>query len=84
MKAVRVFRCGNTPLSATYRRQFTTAAAGPLRRTALHETHVKEGATMVEFGGFQMPLQYKSQSISDSVNWTRTKASLFDVSLRHG
>jgi glycine cleavage system aminomethyltransferase T len=43
---------------------------------------VKEGGTMVEFGGFQMPVQYKGQSISDSVNWTRTKASLFDVHSR--
>lgn len=60
-------------------RQYATAASGPLRRTALYETHVKEGGTMVEFGGFQMPVQYKGQSISDSVNWTRTKASLFDV-----
>ena len=34
---------------------------------------------MVEYGGFQMPIFYKLQSISDSVIWTRTKASLFDV-----
>jgi aminomethyltransferase len=34
---------------------------------------------MVEYGGFQMPIYYKSQSISDSVSWTRSKASLFDV-----
>jgi len=35
---------------------------------------------MVDFGGFQMPVQYKGLSISDSVLWTRNKASLFDVS----
>ena len=64
-----------------YARQFTSAASGPLRRTALYDLHVKEGGTMVEFGGFQMPVQYKDQSISDSVIWTRSKASLFDVSL---
>lgn len=62
-------------------RQFASAASGPLRRTALYDLHVKEGGTMVEFGGFQMPVQYKDQSISDSVIWTRSKASLFDVSL---
>jgi aminomethyltransferase len=60
-------------------RQLATAAAGPLRRTALYDTHVKAGGSMVEFGGFQMPVQYKSQSISESVLWTRSKASLFDV-----
>lgn len=65
-------------------RQFASASSGPLRRTALYELHVKEGGTMVEFGGFQMPVQYKSQSISDSVIWTRSKASLFDVRLFKG
>jgi len=34
---------------------------------------------MVEFGGFQMPVQYKDQSIGESVLWTRSKAALFDV-----
>ena len=61
-------------------RHFASASTGPLRRTALYDLHVKEGGTMVEFGGFQMPVQYKGQSISDSVIWTRSKASLFDVS----
>lgn len=63
-----------------YARQFASAASGSLRRTALYDLHVKEGGTMVEFGGFQMPVQYNGQSISDSVIWTRSKASLFDVS----
>lgn len=35
---------------------------------------------MVEFGGFSMPVQYEDQTIAESHNWTRTKASLFDVS----
>ena len=38
---------------------------------------------MVEYGDFQMPVYYKPQSISDSVNWTRQKASLFDVPFPH-
>jgi len=61
------------------RRFASSSSSAPARRTALYELHVKEGGTMVEFGGFQMPLQYKGQSISDSVIWTRSKASLFDV-----
>lgn len=39
---------------------------------------------MVPFGGFSMPVQYGDLSISDSHNWTREKASLFDVSHMYG
>jgi len=60
-------------------RQFASTSGTGVRRTALYDIHVKEGGTMVEYGGFQMPILYKSQSISDSVLWTRTRASLFDV-----
>jgi aminomethyltransferase len=35
---------------------------------------------MVEFGGFLMPVQYSDLTITESHNWTRKKASLFDVS----
>ena len=35
---------------------------------------------MVPFGGFQMPVQYNSLSISASHHFTRSHASLFDVS----
>jgi len=35
---------------------------------------------MVPFGGFHMPVQYDSMSVGDSHHFTRTHASLFDVS----
>ena len=35
---------------------------------------------MVPFGGFHMPVQYSSQSVSASHHFTRNHASLFDVS----
>lgn len=35
---------------------------------------------MVPFGGFSMPVQYASKSIKDSHIFTRTHASIFDVS----
>jgi len=35
---------------------------------------------MVPFGGYSMPVQYEDLSIAESHKWTRTKASLFDVS----
>jgi aminomethyltransferase len=50
-----------------------------LGRTGLYELHNKYGAKFVPFGGYSMPVQYSDMSIVDSHNWTREKASLFDV-----
>jgi aminomethyltransferase len=50
-----------------------------LGRTGLYELHSKHGAKFVPFGGYSMPVQYSDLSIVDSHNWTREKASLFDV-----
>jgi aminomethyltransferase len=50
-----------------------------LGRTGLYELHSKYGAKFVPFGGYSMPVQYSDLSIVDSHNWTREKASLFDV-----
>ncbi|KAG8469409.1 hypothetical protein KFE25_005864 [Diacronema lutheri] len=50
-----------------------------LRRTALFDFHVKRGAKMVPFAGWEMPVQYK-ESIINSHLHTREKAGLFDVS----
>lgn len=49
------------------------------KKTALYQFHVESGAKMVQFAGFWMPVQYK-QSIKDSHLYTRSHASLFDVS----
>lgn len=54
-------------------------AEEPLRKTALYDLHVAHGAKMVPFGGFHMPVQYKSQSVLQSHHFTRSHASLFDV-----
>jgi len=47
-------------------------------KTALHDEHVKLGAKMVEFAGWDMPVMYTT--VMDEHNATRTKAGLFDVS----
>ena len=49
------------------------------KKTALYQYHLQAGAKMVNFAGFLMPVQYK-QSIKDSHLYTRSNASLFDVS----
>ncbi|KAF2800874.1 glycine cleavage system T protein [Melanomma pulvis-pyrius CBS 109.77] len=48
-------------------------------KTGLYQLHSKYGAKFVPFGGYSMPVQYSDLSIVDSHNWTREKASLFDV-----
>ncbi|KAH7028325.1 hypothetical protein B0J12DRAFT_584274 [Macrophomina phaseolina] len=51
-----------------------------LEKTPLYDLHAKYGAKFVPFGGFEMPVQYSDLSLAESHNWTREKASLFDVS----
>src|SRR6201984_289265 len=47
-------------------------------RTPLYDRHVTAGARMVEFGGFDMPLQYTT--IRDEHIAVRTRCGLFDLS----
>ncbi len=49
-----------------------------LQRTPLYERHVAMGARMVEFGGWDMPVQYSG--IIDEHQAVRTAAGLFDIS----
>src|SRR6266542_5749763 len=50
----------------------------PLKRTPLFDRHVAMGARVVEFGGWDMPVQYSG--IVDEHNAVRNAAGLFDVS----
>lgn len=49
-----------------------------LKKTPLNEAHRALGAKMVDFGGWEMPVQYKG--IIEEHKAVRTKAGLFDVS----
>ena len=50
-----------------------------LKRTQLYDAHVKAGATMVDFGGWEMPIQYPEGIVAEHL-FTRHSCSLFDVS----
>ena len=54
-------------------------AVPALKRTPLHAMHVRLGARMVPFAGYEMPLQYGDGIIREHLH-TRTAAGLFDVS----
>lgn len=49
-----------------------------LRRTPLYEAHKSLGGRMVEFGGFEMPVQYAG--IKEEHTAVRERAGIFDVS----
>lgn len=49
-----------------------------LKKTPLHEAHQQLGGKMVDFAGWEMPVQY--QSVIAEHNNTRTAVGLFDVS----
>jgi aminomethyltransferase len=55
-----------------------TQVAAPLRTTPLHATHRKMGARMVDFGGWDMPVQYSG--LLDEHHTVRQRVGLFDVS----
>lgn len=49
-----------------------------LKRTPFYDLHEKAGAKLIDFGGFEMPVQY--DSIRKEHNAVREKVGMFDVS----
>jgi aminomethyltransferase len=56
-----------------------SAPAINLKRTPLNAAHRRLGGRMVEFGGWDMPVQYPAGTVAEHLR-TRTHAGLFDVS----
>jgi aminomethyltransferase len=50
-----------------------------LRKTVFHDRHFKLGGKIVEFGGWEMPIQYSKGIVHEHLA-TRKTAGLFDVS----
>ena len=50
-----------------------------LKRTQLYDRHISADAKMVDFGGWEMPIQYPTGIIAEHL-YTRRYCSLFDVS----
>src|ERR1700732_1491601 len=57
----------------------TQATEPPPHRTPLYDMHVRHGARMVPFAGYEMPVQYPAGIIKEHLH-TRAAAGLFDVS----
>ncbi|GBF06954.1 glycine cleavage system T protein [Deinococcus aerius] len=56
----------------------TSTPETPLKRTPLHAAHLRAGARMVPFGGWDMPVQYTGVRAEHEA--VRTRAGVFDVS----
>src|SRR5579862_4251673 len=54
------------------------AEAAALKRTPLHAVHRSLGAKMVDFGGWDMPVQYSG--LLDEHHAVRQRVGIFDVS----
>jgi aminomethyltransferase len=57
----------------------TDSTPTALRRTVLYDWHDAHGATLVDFAGWEMPVQYETGTIAEHLA-TRRHAGLFDVS----
>jgi aminomethyltransferase len=55
------------------------SAAPALNKTSLNAVHRRMGGRMVDFGGWDMPVQYPAGTVEEHLR-TRTHAGLFDVS----
>lgn len=49
------------------------------KRTPLYDAHVAAGATMVDFGGWEMPIQYPAGIVTEHL-YDRKHCGIFDVS----
>src|SRR5437870_6429237 len=56
-----------------------TAPALDLKKTPLNSAHRRLGGRMVEFGGWDMPVQYPAGTMTEHLR-TRARAGVFDVS----
>src|SRR5258708_20362116 len=74
------------PWTLHAREFLTTATATQLRKTALNGVHRRLGAKMVDFGGWDMPVEYpagfngKPGGLIQEHMAVRTAVGLFDVS----
>lgn len=50
------------------------------KRTSLYDAHLRHGGKIVEFAGWELPIQYEKTGIINEHNAVRNAAGLFDVS----
>lgn len=76
-KVYFIGKTNNFPLPHLPEFEWVEPKDQPLKRTPLYETHVKLGAKIIPFAGWELPVWYSS--VLEEHNATRTAAGLFDV-----
>src|SRR5579859_1524127 len=71
-------RAAGLPPPFDFRRHHQDQARSMAKRTPLYDSHLASGARMVDFGGWDMPVNYGSQI--DEHHAVRSDAGMFDVS----
>lgn len=66
-------------LSQSQRQRINNIESSPLNKTPLYNLHCEQGARMVPFAGYEMPVQYH-QGIKQEHLHCRAHAGLFDIS----
>ena len=69
----------SNPISANNAADHTNADQASSQRTPLFDLHVELGARIVDFAGWEMPLQYAAGIMAEHTH-CRNNAALFDVS----
>ncbi|PPR05233.1 hypothetical protein CVT24_010339 [Panaeolus cyanescens] len=78
LRGLTLFRTSCSAQSLRISRQYATAS-GPLKRTGLYDFHVENGAKMVPFAGYSMPLSYGDVGQVASHTHVRKSVGIFDV-----
>ncbi|GFR83927.1 aminomethyltransferase [Elysia marginata] len=76
LRSLRNIVNGSKPRSASKR---FYAQDAELKRTALYDFHLAEGAKMVPFAGWEMPVKYKTGIVEEHLH-VRQNVGIFDVS----
>jgi len=76
-KVYFIGKTNNFPMSHLPEFEWIEPTDQPLKRTPLYDTHVKLGAKIIPFAGWELPVWYSS--VLEEHNATRTAAGLFDV-----
>ncbi|CAF4508803.1 unnamed protein product [Rotaria socialis] len=79
IKRSLILQCRGIALSSLKGSAKPEGAAQPSKQTALYNFHVNNSGRMVSFCGWTLPVQY-SASVIQSHLYTRSHASIFDVS----
>ncbi|KAA0197018.1 Aminomethyltransferase mitochondrial [Fasciolopsis buskii] len=80
LRGLREYRLATFFVRLSKRLSHTECNGPKPLKTPFYDFHVSEGAKLVDFCGYSLPIVYRSQSIIDSHRHVRANCGIFDVS----